>query len=127
MQDTSITSNIVVNTGDGEMDSGIGLAQAVAALREELADAMGQGAGAQVQFAVGPIDLEFQIEVGREAGASGKIRFWVVEAGAEGKVSSVTTQLVKVHLEPVDAVTGRQVLVAEADSSSSSRPSPATG
>jgi len=89
------------------------LAQAIAMLREELSEAMAEGAGKSVRFNVGPVDLEFQVEVGREGGVGGKVRFWVVEAGAEGKLSSTSTQTVKIHLEPLDAVTKAQLLTAD--------------
>ncbi|WP_372495062.1 trypco2 family protein [Nocardioides pinisoli] len=113
------------------MGTDVGLAEAIAVLREELVTAMEGGSGARVQFAVGPVDLEFQTEVGREGGVGGKVRFWVVEAGAEGKVSSASTQLVKIHLQPIDSTTKKPVLVAEGIPSSpnsppgGARPSPA--
>lgn len=99
----------------GIVGEAIGLAEAIASLRQELDEARRVGEGNRVQFAVGAVDLEFTVEVGREGGVGGKVRFWVVEAGAEGKLTSSSTQVVKVHLEPIDTVTKTQVLVAETE------------
>jgi hypothetical protein len=113
------------------MGDAIELREAIATLRQELDAARSVGAGERVQFAVGTIDLEFTVQVGREGGAGAKVRFWVVEAGAEGKLSSSSTQVVKIRLEPVDTVTKAQVLVAETEGpsgdASEPKPSPAVG
>jgi Trypsin-co-occurring domain 2 len=90
------------------------LADVIKSLREELNEAMVDAAGKVIQFELGPIDLEFQVVVSREAGGSGKIRFWVVELGGEGKMSSASTQVIKLQLTPKDVVTGRSPLVAGA-------------
>ncbi|WP_328470680.1 hypothetical protein OHA21_05175 [Actinoplanes sp. NBC_00393] len=108
------------------MDGRIELAEAIALLREELQEARIRGAGEQLQFNVGPVELEFQVEIAREAGASGKVRFWVVEAGADGKLASRSTQVVRISLEPVDGRTGKQLAVAENDRPSRSRASAAS-
>lgn len=97
------------------MGDRVGLAEAIASLRAELYEAMTEGAGKLIKFGVGGVDLEFQTEVAREGGVNGKVRFWVVEAGASGTVTSTSTQTIKIHLEPIDAVTGTQVAVAETD------------
>lgn len=118
------------------MGERLGLAEAISSLRAELYEAMTEGAGKAVQFNVGGVDLEFQVEVGREGGGGGKIRVWVVEAGAEGTVRSASTQTIKIHLDPVDSITKTQVTVAEtavpqqrtpADPQGSGGPSVATG
>lgn len=95
------------------MDARIELADAISTLREQLTSAMQRGTGQQLQFSVGPVELEFHTEIGREGGGSGKVRFWVIEAGADAKVSATSTQVLKIRLEPVDVVTGKPVLVAE--------------
>jgi hypothetical protein len=88
------------------------LAKVIAALREELDEAMKAAAGKLVRFQLGAVDLEFQVEVAREGGINGKVKFWVIEVGAEGTLSSASTQVVKVHLDPKDALTGGPILVA---------------
>jgi hypothetical protein len=94
----------------------LGLAETIALLRQELSDAMSEGAGKAVQFAVGGVDLEFQVEVGREGEGGAKVRIWVIEAGGSGKLHSASTQTLRIHLDPVDAVTKTQVIVAETGS-----------
>jgi Trypsin-co-occurring domain 2 len=96
------------------MGERLGLAEVVQSLRAELYEAMVAGAGQVVRFRVGAVDLEFQVEVSREGGIGGKIRFWVVEAGGEGKVKSASTQAVKLRLEPMDVVADGPPLIGDA-------------
>ena len=109
------------------MDGRLGLAEVIESLRAELDEAATAGAGKRVQFNVGAVDLEFQVEVAREGGAEAKVRFWVVEAGVDGRVSTASTQTVKIHLEPVDAVTKTQLAVADTDEPARSRATAAGG
>ena len=109
------------------MDGRLGLAEVIESLRAELDEAATKGAGKRIQFNVGAVDLEFQVEVSREGGASAKVRFWVVEAGVDGSVSSSSTQTVKIHLEPVDSVTKTQVAVADMGGPAPARPTAAAG
>ena len=91
----------------------LGLSEVIASLRAELTDAMAEGTGKQVRFKAGTVDLEFNVTVAREGGVGGKVRFWVIEAGADGKVSSASTQTVKLRLEPWDTVAGGPVLTTD--------------
>jgi Trypsin-co-occurring domain 2 len=75
----------------------VGLANAIAALREELVAAMDQGEGAPMRFGLGPIQVTLQVAVTTEAG--GKIGWHVVGLGASR--SSSATQTLLLHLEPV--------------------------
>jgi len=109
------------------VDGRLGLAEVIESLRAELDEAATKGAGKRIQFNVGAVDLEFQVEVSREGGASAKVRFWVVEAGVDGSVSSASTQTVKIHLEPVDSVTKTQVAVADMGGPAPARPTAAAG
>jgi hypothetical protein len=72
------------------------LAAAIEAPRGELVVALEKGKDAEVRFALGPVELEFQVEVSREMGADAGIKFWVVALGGEGSRSSATTQSVQV-------------------------------
>ncbi|WP_019630517.1 trypco2 family protein [Actinomadura atramentaria] len=78
----------------------IELADAVAAVRAELLEAAGRGAGEEVAFLVGPITLEFAVEL--RADAKGKFGFkaWVVSGDAEAGVSRGRTHRVSVSLTP---------------------------
>jgi hypothetical protein len=85
----------------GNDEVNVPLASAIQALRGELVAAVHEGQDEEVKFALGPIDLEFQVEVSREAGADAGVRFWVVAIGGKGSRSSATTHTVKVSLTPV--------------------------
>jgi hypothetical protein len=84
------------------MDTGkIGLAEAIKNLRMELQEAMEEGDGKKLRFEAQDIELEFKCGVTREAGAKAGVKFWVVDAGAEGKIGDEKTQTVKLKLKPV--------------------------
>lgn len=91
------------------------LAESIQALRDELAEADRKGAGSYIRFRVRPVTLTVQTVVRREAGINGKVRWWLVEASAEGKVMSESTQTLQLELEPLRAApTGEpEVLVVE--------------
>jgi len=71
-------------------------------LRAELNEAMGDAEGERLRFELGPVELSFTVTVGREATPGAKIRFWVIEAGAEAKVSREAAQVIKLVLSPRD-------------------------
>jgi hypothetical protein len=79
------------------------LASAIEALREELVTAVEQGADQKVRFALGPIELDFEVEITSEGGLDAGVRFWVVSLGAKGSRSSAQTHRVHVSLSPVAA------------------------
>jgi len=60
------------------------LAAVVRQLRAELNEAMAGAEGERLRFELGPVELSLTVTVGREAAPGAKIRFWVVEAGADG-------------------------------------------
>ena len=68
----------------------------------ESAVAAAAGGGERFRFEVGPIELTLSIEVSREATPGAKVKFWVVEAGADVTLSKASTQEVKLTLTPVD-------------------------
>ena len=76
------------------------LAELVAQLRTELTEAMQEGRDEALRFGLGPVELELTVTVGKEATPGAKVRFWVVEAGADAKASSARTQTIKLTLEP---------------------------
>lgn len=75
----------------------VGLAEAIAALRQELLAAMDEGAGAVMRFRLAPVELSMQVAVTKDAG--GKIGWHVL--GLSASYSSATTQTLKLRLEPV--------------------------
>lgn len=90
----------------------VGVAQAVASLREELAAAHAEMDRTGVYFEMGPVEIEFTVEVGRDAGADLGVRVWVVSIGGSGSVSTGSTNRMKFTLTPMDGATGRALEVA---------------
>jgi hypothetical protein len=82
-------------------DAAVGLTEAIAALRRELNSALSASAGEEVRFRLGQVDLEFQVDVTREAGANGGIKFWVVSLQGKGDLKSMSRHLLKLTLQPV--------------------------
>jgi hypothetical protein len=78
------------------------LGAAVSAIREQLQQAMDDGAGQRLKFDVGPVELEFAVEVRAEGKGRVKVFVlpWTVEAGAGGVRDR--TQRIKLTLQPVD-------------------------
>ena len=90
----------------------VGLAEAIAALQAELAKAAEAGGGAEFQFPVTGVQLEFHVIVTRTAAAGGGVEFHVVEPGGSGHYAREDIQTVMVTLgAPVDR-TGRPVKIA---------------
>jgi hypothetical protein len=85
------------------------LAEAVRALRREIVVASRAGRDEEVRFRLGPIELEFALEVSREAGGEGALKFWVVSLGGQAKRGSATTHTVRLVLSPA----GGDVLVGD--------------
>jgi hypothetical protein len=82
----------------------IGLVEAIASLRAELADAVEEAGNEDIKFPVAQIDLEFQVGVTRDVHGSGKLKFWVLELGASGGYEAETIQKITIGLgAPVDA------------------------
>jgi NTP-dependent ternary system trypsin peptidase co-occuring protein len=89
----------------------IELADAVAALRDELVDAAARGVASGLSFVVGPIELEFAVELKRDAKIKTGFKAWVVSADAEGGIAHGRTHRVKMSLTPKSA-DGGDVLVS---------------
>jgi hypothetical protein len=78
----------------------IELADAVAAVRDELLKAQTRGAGQAIVFEVGPVEMEFEVELRADANAGGKFRVWAVSAEAGASVSRGRTHRVAFTLTP---------------------------
>ncbi len=78
----------------------VGLAEAIRALRSELTTAMVEGADQQLQFELGPVEMEFLLEVQKEAVGEAGVKFWVINIGGKGGVSSGSTHRVTLALTP---------------------------
>jgi hypothetical protein len=81
----------------------IGLSEAIAAVRAELAAAVEQGEDAEFQFPVNGVQLEFHVAVTKAGEGRAGVRFWVVELGGAGSYAREDIQTVTVTLgAPVD-------------------------
>lgn len=84
------------------------LAEVIQALRTELIAAQQQGQGETIKFNLNTVEVELETVVEKEAGASatGKIKFWVLNADAEvsGKYKHAAKQKIKLSLEAVEIV-----------------------
>jgi hypothetical protein len=76
------------------------LSAMVRMLRSELATAVDAAEGEDLQFRLGPIELEFQVGVTNEGGGEAGIRFWVVSLGAKGARAREQTHRIKLILTP---------------------------
>ena len=92
-------------------DTWVGLADAVKGIRAELNAAMAEGADDDVQFQVGPVELEFAVDIKKDAKADFGVRVWVLSLGAKGGVGQNSTNRIKVVLNPTDAH-GRQLKIS---------------
>ncbi|GAA2781860.1 trypco2 family protein [Kitasatospora sp. CM 4170] len=81
----------------------IGLADAVAAVRDELLEAAARGTGQDLAFTVGPVEMEFEVELRADANAKGKFKVWAVTAEAGAGVSRGRTHRVSFTLTPRSA------------------------
>ncbi|WP_406368171.1 trypco2 family protein [Streptomyces sp. NBC_01546] len=89
----------------------IPLADAVAAVRDELLTAAARaGENPQVVFAVGPVEMEFEVELRADAKAKAGFKLWAVGAETEAGVSRARTHRVSFTLTPKTA-SGEDVLV----------------
>ncbi|MFI5671199.1 trypco2 family protein [Streptomyces sp. NPDC051704] len=95
------------------MDSGwVGLAEAVQQLRAELETAMAEGAGKQLRFELGPIEMEFQVDLRRTGAVDAGLRWGVVSAGGKGEVSRGSGHRVTLVLNPKNSATGANAEVS---------------
>lgn len=82
--------------------AGLELASVLRQLRAELNEAMEDAEGERLRFELGPVQLALTVTVGKETTPGAKIRFWVIEAGADAKISREAVQEIKLVLNPRD-------------------------
>jgi hypothetical protein len=80
-------------------EDAIPLAQMITALRQELESAVLQRQGHPVQFLVGDIELELNVGLTRQVGASGGVQFWVFTLGANASRTASSTHKVCLKLK----------------------------
>ncbi|MEU9731472.1 trypco2 family protein [Streptomyces sp. NPDC048002] len=94
----------------------VGLADLLQDLRSELTEAMRDGTGSDMRFEIGTVELELSVQVQKEARPGAKVRFWVVEAGAEAAVTATSAHTIRLSLEPrLASAPNRRPLIAGAE------------
>lgn len=98
----------------------IQLSDMIRELRHELNAAVADGEGEAVRFELGQVEIEATVAVDRSADTGGKVRFWVMELGGNGKYASSETQRITLTLQPKvvgqDGVAGTALIAGgEAD------------
>lgn len=93
----------------------IELARAVAALRDELMDAAAQGADRGIAFEVGPIEIEFQVELRQDVRVKSGFRAWVLTADADAGVARGRGHRVSLTLTPRRSDGTRPLLISAED------------
>ncbi|MFI6482488.1 trypco2 family protein [Nonomuraea sp. NPDC050663] len=76
------------------------LSDVITELRAEISRAMRSAADHDLQFEVGPIELEVTVAVTDGKKGDGKLKLWVVETGGELSKSQATTHRVLLTLTP---------------------------
>jgi hypothetical protein len=76
------------------------LAELIADLRDELTRAVASANTDGLRFELGPVGLEVSVVVAKEAKPGAKVKFFVVEVGAEGSVSHTASQKISLTLQP---------------------------
>jgi hypothetical protein len=101
------------------LPGGVGLAEAIEALRAELAQAMENAPEHGVRFRPGPVELTVEAALTKNFGGKAGIKWWLIEAGGEASRGTVVTQTLKITLQPV-LLTDREVrdlIISGADDS----------
>jgi NTP-dependent ternary system trypsin peptidase co-occuring protein len=86
-----------------------GLAETIAALRLQLANAQAAGKGGSLQFRLGEIEVEFQVAITKDASADGGVRFGVISFGAKGGLAQASTHRIALRMQPVELRNGQLV------------------
>ncbi|MFH9084651.1 MULTISPECIES: trypco2 family protein [unclassified Streptomyces] len=87
----------------------IGLADALKALRDELAQATHEAEGHAVRLHVESVDLNLQVAVTDSLEAGGGVKFWVVSANGKATGTTAVTHTVSLRLK-AETADGNRVL-----------------
>ena len=89
---------------DGELPS---LADTVAAVQRELSLAQAAGQGQLTRFRAGPVELDLEIAVTYAGDGQTGVGLWVLPLDAKADRVHVTTQRIKIALQPLNSPTGK--------------------
>jgi hypothetical protein len=109
-----MSRDVLHGEGRGQMGT-IGLAKALAMLRQELAQAQDEGEGHQFRFEITEAEAEFLVEIDAEGGAQAGGSIGVVTLKAGGKVSRADTHRLTLKLRIKDEATGGRNLEVHRD------------
>jgi len=88
----------------------LGLVEAIDALRRDLVVAQRKAEDEKtLRFRLGPVEMEFLVEVTKEGKGEAGVKFWVVNVSAGGTLTRATTHRVSLTLNPYDPRTGEDV------------------
>lgn len=79
------------------------LSDVIGKLRQDLMKAMEEGRDERIRFELGPVEVTLSVAVTTEGIGKAGVRFWVVDAGVEGKLGRARGQEIKLTLNPKDA------------------------
>lgn len=71
-------------------------------MRAELQDAMAEGAGQPLQFEVGPVELEFAVDIRKEKAVDTSAKVYVLSLGGRASKATADTHRLKITLQPKD-------------------------
>jgi hypothetical protein len=78
----------------------LGLSDAIDQLRRELGRAIDAARGEALQFMLGPVELELQVQLSLKGGAKAEAKWVVVSLGADAGAQRTQTHKVKLTLTP---------------------------
>jgi NTP-dependent ternary system trypsin peptidase co-occuring protein len=93
----------------------VGLAEAIATVRAELARAQSEGTASDWRFSVEQVTLEFSVQFHRSGEGGAGLRLGVVEARVGGSVSHDAVHRIQVDLKPLPGADGRHREVSRED------------
>lgn len=96
----------MTDEGHDGTEHAIELDKAVQAIRDGLTAAAARADGQDLSFELGDIQMEFTVELRKELKGGGKVKAWVLEAGADVTRTSARTHRVAFTLKPKDNRTG---------------------
>ncbi|WP_327330562.1 trypco2 family protein [Streptomyces sp. NBC_01208] len=103
VSDPKVGWSLLATAGQADIGWGtmeIELAKAVAAVRDELLEAAARGVGQDLAFKVGPVELEFAVELRTDAKAKTGFKAWVVTGDVEAGMARARTHRVKITVTP---------------------------